>query len=193
MRTTKMKPGFRKLVRTLRERRESCEYCDGTGEVEMDNNGPIGPCPVCSPPGRREVSAQKDKWQELETRLSGVFGFAKAKAGGHELSIKKALDSERLVVQVFVDGWIKGEWVTAEDGRPVHPEARFWRPMRCRVYPLKKHSVLKKVFGKKRADEMTALRVIGFTPHWNSPRALVRHLRRHFPDLELMGEIEAAR
>lgn len=26
-----------------------CLYCDGTGEVEMDNNGPIGPCPFCHP------------------------------------------------------------------------------------------------------------------------------------------------
>lgn len=26
-----------------------CDYCDGTGEVETDNNGPIGPCPMCRP------------------------------------------------------------------------------------------------------------------------------------------------
>lgn len=24
-----------------------CVYCDGSGEIEMDNNGPIVPCPVC--------------------------------------------------------------------------------------------------------------------------------------------------
>jgi len=24
-----------------------CEYCNDTGEIETDNNGPIGPCPMC--------------------------------------------------------------------------------------------------------------------------------------------------
>ena len=26
---------------------KGCEYCDGSGKVEMDNNGPIVDCPVC--------------------------------------------------------------------------------------------------------------------------------------------------
>lgn len=25
-----------------------CEYCDDTGEIETANNGPIGPCTLCS-------------------------------------------------------------------------------------------------------------------------------------------------
>jgi len=29
----------------------SCAYCRGSGEVEADNNGPIGPCPVCGGSG----------------------------------------------------------------------------------------------------------------------------------------------
>lgn len=24
-----------------------CPYCHGEKEIEMDNNGPTGPCPVC--------------------------------------------------------------------------------------------------------------------------------------------------
>ena len=31
--------------RTLWE--ADCAYCDGKGEIEMDNNGPIGVCPIC--------------------------------------------------------------------------------------------------------------------------------------------------
>jgi len=26
-----------------------CSYCDNTRQIEMDNNGPIVPCPVCCP------------------------------------------------------------------------------------------------------------------------------------------------
>jgi len=29
----------------------SCAYFRGSGEVEADNNGPIGPCPVCGGSG----------------------------------------------------------------------------------------------------------------------------------------------
>ncbi len=27
-----------------------CLHCDGAGEIETDNNGPIVPCPICQPP-----------------------------------------------------------------------------------------------------------------------------------------------
>lgn len=39
-----------------------CQHCHGWGEIEPDNNGPIGPCPVCNGKGsytlRRSPSAQ---------------------------------------------------------------------------------------------------------------------------------------
>ena len=44
------------------------------------------------------MNDQPDKWQQLETALSGVFGRAKARAGGHELTMKKGLHGEKLVV-----------------------------------------------------------------------------------------------
>lgn len=25
----------------------NCDYCDASGKIETDNNGPIGDCPVC--------------------------------------------------------------------------------------------------------------------------------------------------
>ena len=27
-----------------------CPYCLGEGQIEMDNNGPIVACPICTPP-----------------------------------------------------------------------------------------------------------------------------------------------
>lgn len=126
------------------------------------------------------------KWQQLEEQLGGVFGDATATADGHELRFVKRLDGERLVIQVYVDGWIKGEWSKVNDqGEPEHPEARFWRPYRARAWKLKQHAQLKRAFGKKKADQMTALKTVAFLPSWNSPRTLVRHLKKHFPDLEL--------
>lgn len=127
-----------------------------------------------------------DKWKQLEEKLSGIFGNATVLAGGHEVSFQKRLDGEKLVIQVGVDGWIKGEWWKVdEQGQPVHSEGRFWKPMRSRVWPLKEYKSLKKVFGKRKADQMTALKTVAVTPCWGSPRTLISHLKKNFPDLEI--------
>lgn len=128
-----------------------------------------------------------DKWKELEELLSGVFGVAKIRADGHEVSFQKRLDGEKLVIQVFVDGWVKGEWWKVnEQGEPIHSEGRLRRPMRSRVWPLKEYKSLKKVFGKRKADQMTALRTVAVTPCWGTPRTLISHLKKHFPEMELL-------
>ncbi|WP_046079661.1 hypothetical protein [Halomonas sp. HG01] len=129
------------------------------------------------------------KWQQLEERLQGVFGGATILADGHEVSLQKRLDGEKLVIQVGVDGWIKGAWTDVDDqGNPTHPEGRFYRPVRRRLYQLKEYKELRKVFGKRKADEMTALRTMIVSPYWNSPRPLISHLKKHFPDLELKAD-----
>lgn len=38
-----------------------CAYCDGAGEVEMDNNGPIGPCPICQPRPLRDMLRSQEQ------------------------------------------------------------------------------------------------------------------------------------
>ncbi|KMQ73767.1 hypothetical protein [Marinobacter subterrani] len=127
-----------------------------------------------------------NKWQQLEEGLSGFFCSVAAVADGHELTFLRRLYKERLVVEVYVDGWIEGQWYKATaEGEPEHPQARFWRPYRTRPYKLSEYKSLKRVFGKKRADEMTALQTCAFMPYWNTPKSLVRHLKKHFPDLEL--------
>lgn len=134
-----------------------------------------------------EETQAQDKWQQLEQSLAGIFGRARAVADGYELVLSKHLDGERMVVVVYVNGWMCGRCHKADaNGQAVYPEARFWRPMRTRVWSLKHHKQLKKIYGTKNADLMTALKTVAFSPIWNSPRPLVRHLKKHFPDLELL-------
>lgn len=130
-----------------------------------------------------------EKWARLEESLGGVFGVAAFRAADHLVECVRKPHRNRLVIEVYVDGWIKGEWSKAdENGEPVHAEGKFWRPYRSRSFPLKEHAKLKRALGKKKADQMTALKTVAFMPIWNSPRTLVRHLKKHFPDLELIGE-----
>lgn len=49
-----------------------CEYCNDTGKVETDNNGPIGPCPVCkqscSPAGSTDHFEREDRYLVLKRK-----------------------------------------------------------------------------------------------------------------------------
>lgn len=130
-----------------------------------------------------------NKWQQIAESLKGAFGTITVIADGHEVSFHKGVYGEKLVIETWVDGHIKGAWMAVDDqGAPVHPEGRFYRPRKHRVYALKQHAKLKRVFGKKRADEMTALRIYMLDPTWNSPKTLVSHLKKSFPNLEVVQE-----
>lgn len=130
-----------------------------------------------------------NKWKQLEEQLSGVFASAKIKADGYEVAFQKRLGKgERLVIETYVNGYIKGEWMlTGENGTHKHPEARFFRPHKCRLCKLKEYPKLKRIFGKKQADTMVELKTVAFSPTWNSPRTLISHLKKNFPDLELVN------
>lgn len=131
-----------------------------------------------------------DKWKEIKGRLAHLGGSVDLLADGYTLSLVKAHDGKKIFVRVFVEGVIKGEWTKAEDGAPVHPEARFWRPMRRAAYRKKAYPHLKRVFGKKKADRMVAPQVIGFVPDFGTEGAAVAHLKKHFPDLEIKAKAD---
>ena len=48
-----------------------CEYCNGSGEFEPDNNGPISACPVCE--GSKVIMVKRrNKKQELQIYESAL-------------------------------------------------------------------------------------------------------------------------
>lgn len=129
-----------------------------------------------------------DKWKEIKNRLAGLFGSVPLLADGYELGLRKVNNGRKIYVAVYVNGWIDGKWSTAKDGKPVHPEARFWRPVKKAAWGKKDYKSLKIAFGKKRADEMTTPRVICFVPEFGTENSVVAHLKKHFPDLEIKTE-----
>ncbi|KZB51107.1 hypothetical protein [Thalassospira xiamenensis] len=129
-----------------------------------------------------------DKWKQLEQSLDGLFCYVKVKADGHEVTFVKRKEGQRLIIAVFVDGVMEGDWYKAKDEKPVYPQARFWCPKRGRPWPLKQYAGLKKIYGKREADQMTAMKTLAFLPAWGSPKSLVRHLKKNFPDLAVLEE-----
>ena len=64
--------------------------------------------------------------------------------------------------------------------------------MKRAAYKKRAYNSLKRVFGKKKADQMVAPQVIGFVPDFGTEGAAVAHLKKHFPDLEIKQDKEAA-
>jgi len=133
-----------------------------------------------------------NKWQEIKDALKDLGGSVTLLADGHELALRKVHNGKKIYVVVYVDGYLKGKWTTVEDQKPVHPEARFWRPMKSALYKKKDYPKLKKIFGKAEADRKVTPRVVAFMPDFGTEGAAVTHLKKHFPDLEITRETEAA-
>lgn len=130
-----------------------------------------------------------DKWKKLAKQLEGVFGQASILADGYEVSFyKKVGDGDKLVIETFVNHQFKGIWTRNIGTEPEHPEGRFFYPVKRAAWPKSKYPELKKVFGRKEADELVTPKVIMFSPVWGSARTLIAHLKRNFPDLELIDD-----
>lgn len=131
------------------------------------------------------------KWDQIKSSLEHLGGSVKLLADGHEVSLRKVHNGKRIFVVVYVDGYQRGIWTEAKDEKPVHPEARFWRPMKRAMYRKKGYAQLKRAFGKKKADQMVTPQVVAFVPDFGTEGAAVAHLKKHFPDLEIKPEKEA--
>lgn len=127
-----------------------------------------------------------NKWDEIKSRLEHLGGSVDLLADGHTLNLRKVHNGKRIFVVVYVDHYQRGEWTRAEDGQPVHKEARFWRPMKRALHSKKDYNSLKRAFGKKKADLLVTPQVICFVPDFGTERSAVAHLKKHFPDLEIL-------
>lgn len=133
-----------------------------------------------------------DKWQEIQRRLVYLGGHVDLLADGYELNLRKVHNGKRIFVVVYINSELKDIWTEEKDGQPVYPEARFWRPRKQATYPKKHYKQLKRVFGKRKADDMITPKVIGFVPDFGTEGAVVAHLKKHFPDLEIKRETKGA-
>lgn len=133
-----------------------------------------------------------DKWQKMKQALRPSYGHVKIEADGYTVDLMKASDGEKIWVQVWVNGVFEGRWTAHEDGLPKYPEGRFLRPMKRATWKRSQFAELKKIFGKKQAEEMITPRVIGFLPDFGTAGSAVAHFKKHFPECRLIEPGEPA-
>lgn len=124
------------------------------------------------------------EWKQAEGALQGSFGSVKLLVDGYELTlVVQPLKALRYVIGVYVNGWMKGEWMLHD----CEERRRFLRPLHFSAYtPAMKKSFAK--MGKrtlKAANIDLTRKLTQYLPHWSSFGSLKRHLVANNKSIEL--------
>lgn len=132
----------------------------------------------------------KEDWKKVEEGLKSQFKSVSLKCDGYIVSLSlRRIDTMKLGIAVYVNGWFRGEWFVKE----LSEEARRFFPSRYKaVYSVKEKKFYGHYpFGKKYCKEhninLSEKREMkGF--FWTSVTALKRHFIKHNKEIELVEE-----
>lgn len=65
------------------------------------------------------MALTKDQWEQIEAQLSSIMGRVELICDGYKISAVIERIKMTLVVAVYVDGYIRGEWVFNKDGSEI--------------------------------------------------------------------------
>lgn len=130
----------------------------------------------------------KDDWSALEKELQFAYGSAKLLVDGFEVSFQVQQDKMRLVISVYVNGWMKGIWLSQK----TEEATRFCRPVTFSLFPPSKVKKITAGLRKSRIKKhFPELEKKGqyYTSHWLSFSALKRHLIANNKSIELVKPV----
>lgn len=117
--------------------------------------------------------------------MSNTWGNATLQVDGYEIGLQVQQDKMRLVIAVFVNGWMKGEWLINK----TEEAKRFCRPCTVALWtPSAKKQLtagLRKSAIKRYFPDLDK-RSIYYLSHWLSFGALKRHLIKNNKSIELV-------
>ncbi len=126
----------------------------------------------------------KEEWESTERKLLYPGEGVHLKVDGYDVTLRVMMDKMKLVIAVYVDGYIKAEWIMKDCD------------IRRRFYQRRKGSLLtaadKKKLAKERKSVQKAVQeravYYTFTPYWVSFRSLKRHLVKNNVSIEICEE-----
>lgn len=138
------------------------------------------------------MTINKEQWAEIENRLSGVFGQVELLCDGYKITAAIERIKMKLVVSIYVDGFIKGEWIF-NDGNSEIPR-KFYKEVKRFVFHAKyralmvkwsKCKYLSKEVRAKYAADATKTRS-HWWPNWPNAKAFCRHIRKTCTSIEIV-------
>ncbi len=132
----------------------------------------------------------KAQWEEIKNALSHPYGMAYFKCDDYLVSARIEQSKMRLVIAVYVNGYIRGRWTWS--GKACHLNEMPEIPRRF-YFLSKKHKTAKeidlnnKIFGKKRCKvEGINDPLCHALPWFNTAGAFVAHLKKHNTSIEVL-------
>lgn len=132
----------------------------------------------------------KEQWAAVEAELSSVFGSVEVRADGYTVrALVKPISSLKLGIVIYIDGWMRGEWVKGEA-----PEARkFLQERKNFLFPAKSREEAKKRLRKRLSAELKEYwqrvaegSVSTWMLYWTSPKAMTRQWRKTCTSIEII-------
>lgn len=134
----------------------------------------------------------KEQWTLIETELSGMFGAVHLRCDGFEVKAEiMTVAKFRQAIVVYVNGWIKGEWMKGE----AEEAKKFHRPVKRYLYSTKErdeasrkaksrslaHSGLRDFYARKAEASITT-----WAAYWTNPKLFCRNLRKTCSNIEII-------
>lgn len=129
-------------------------------------------------------------WEKVENKLSYPFGGVKLRIDGHVIDVmveKEGPKSLKYVLAVYVDGYIKGEWLTNDcDIR----RKFYYKSTRSLITAKMRNSPELKKLKKAQKEELEKkYQYETFYPYFTSFKTLKAHLTKNNDSIELIDNI----
>lgn len=129
----------------------------------------------------------KELWQKIEEEMASGWVGVKFGYKGHEISVSRVSESEsKTCLQVYIDGIIKGEWISFSAENSVSDKAPevltdVWCQKSKSIYSPSEKAKLIKMYGKravKKAFPNLDNKTIYYVPHFSKASVLCRQYKK---------------
>lgn len=130
------------------------------------------------------MSLTKEQWAKVEQAISGIVGSASLLCDGYVVQLEVMRSKQKLVIGIYIDGSMAGEWVT-DPG--TLPEQKFL-PIRSRSrYSAKDLKDMEKSFGKRWMKKKGYYEKYQYCDlKHNTPKAAISHLKKACDHMHLL-------
>jgi hypothetical protein len=134
---------------------------------------------------------KREDWKVVADKLCWPGASVHLRVDGKNVTLQVGTDKMKMVIMVFVDGWMRGEWLNVE--KPC-PEQAFMCRRETYLWGKKERDAAAKY--AKRYGKIHALRVYGdmdkkfvcFSPFFPSVPRVRAHYEKTFKSIELVTE-----
>jgi len=138
------------------------------------------------------MTISKEQWADIEDQLIGPMGRVKLICDGYKINAVIEHNKMKLVVSVYVDGCIKGEWIFNKEASDI--PLKFHQEKKSFVFTEKYRALLTKqaksrFFSKEEREKAAAdAKKVNshWWPHWPNAKSFCRHIRKTCTSIDIV-------